>query len=108
MKHTFKAQSARIAEEFFTSDKFMNELRNEIPARDSYNHVQLTGAFGAGLGTRVNAKRDMPLIQEAFVKIKAEHPELNHARLDRGNYIILDTQPNTFIRRRTARAPAGW
>ena len=110
--NTIANQRAETAKEYFTSENFINGLRYSIRS-DMIEKGRDFSSFSIetyNVGTPFDPQRDMPHIQTAFSKLKAEYPELNHVRLDaKRGYIILDTQPNTFFRRRTARGPSsGW
>ena len=98
MKDTFNVLSARnkAAKEYIASEKFLEEAKKAIESsiikrNDSYC------SFSTDMV--LNSKADAPYLQEAFIKLKKEYPELNHIRIDFYDAVVLDKKPNTQLRR---------
>jgi hypothetical protein len=108
-KAQFKAENARKAKEYFTSDAFIDHIEGVVSRQAARGHKSYCYVGFGGLGIKADAKRDAAYVQKAFEKFKTKHPELNlnHIRFKGKTAVVLDTKPNSFVRRHlTARGRA--
>ena len=109
MKQSFNiaAEQARLAKEFFTKKYFIEEMGNDFVKK--LEHAIQEHIIGRGqtlcavnltyaMPVPFNVERDMPYIQKAFQKIKEKYPEMDNFCV-RGDDVVMDTKPNTFLRR---------
>jgi hypothetical protein len=101
VQQEFSAKSARDVEAaaYFKSDEFRDECRKAIRQDIIASGESFARAWQ--LKIRGVKKRDMPYIEQAFTELKLEFPELNHVRRENTVFggVILDTKPNTILRR---------
>ena len=82
------------AAKHFASKEFFELAKNicmERIIKDGQTSAIFRGDFAA-------KKHDQVYLDQILPKLKAEFPEINHLRICEGS-IILDTKPNTFLRR---------
>ena len=98
MKKDFQGVTARDkqAAAYFASDAFLEAMKEA-----AQRHLVNFGDNHARLCPKINPKpQDLPLIQQAFLKVKEEYPELDHVHMQVNNgRLILDTKKNTLHRR---------
>lgn len=103
---TFAARRDKLAQEYFTSQEFLDQLKAKIeqylvrrqgfPPEFDY----IRKGYAELEHPKVDAcKRDMPYLQEAFKKLKKSYPDLDHIRIHEAGSVIVDTKPNTWWRR---------
>lgn len=106
---TFAARRDKLAKDYFTSQKFLDQLTEKIEQylvrREGYppEYGYIREKYAELEHPDVNAtKRDMPYLQEAFDKLKKSYPELDHIRVHDKGSVIVDTKPNTWWRRKVS------
>lgn len=93
----------KTVRDYFASEEFLDRMRKNVKERIIKENESCTW-FQPEFETSVNKgyldkKTDMPYLQEAFLKLKKEYPELNHIRVNGCGFVIIDTKPNTWFTR---------
>ncbi len=108
---TIAARRNKLAEDYFTSERFLKQLtaviekylvaREGMPDENTY----IRNRYAELEYPDVQAiQRDMPLLQKVFEKLKEQYPELDHIRVHSQGSVIVDTKPNNWWRRNISAA----
>jgi hypothetical protein len=106
MKKSFNlAARDAAAKEYLGSEAFLTEARKAIVEQ----MIKKPGNYCTFQPAKMQLEKthDMPYLQKAFSKLKEIYPDLDHVRVDKYCAVVVDTQRNTWRRRRNARSFGG-
>ena len=100
MKKSFNLTARdSAAKQYLTSKEFLDEAKRAITS-DMVIRNKSYAEFQPDM--TLDSKADMPYLQQAFLELKKEYPELDNIRLCDVD-VIIDSKPNTFLRRSAVR-----